>query len=422
MDEENIPLISSKNGTLPEEPTGESQLSVSKVPLLFRFKGTVIISTWWQILLIVIYSCIVVYVHERVENIRLNFSQALIDILGIVTGLLLAFRTNTAYERYSEGRALWSQMTLNIRNLTRYIWMGVDEDPNAQAKSLIEKKSAVNLLIAFAVATKHYLREEYSYEFGDLKNLISHIHVFNTPSSNVGMAYQEGQGYAGVDFSFVKPKTRKISTVKDPLKARDVVTPTNIPLELSYYIASYINHCRKRGQCDDVTFNLMEESLSSLVECLTSFERILRTPIPLAYSVHLHHMTWLYLVALPYQIMEELGWWTVAVVAIATFSFIGILEIGWEIENPFGYDANDLPLDDFCKVIKREIDRVLLQKPVRTDEWIFSESNRPFAPECMMSAKELLNRPLEYIAFICAQNLQSSQPDNNGLLKVPMPN
>jgi hypothetical protein len=60
----------------------------------------------------------------------------------------------------------------------------------------------------------------------------------------------------------VKPKTRKISTVKDPLKARDVVTPTNIPLELSYYISSYLHHCRKRGHCDDVTFNLMEECMN----------------------------------------------------------------------------------------------------------------------------------------------------------------
>lgn len=98
MADESIPLIN--RATQPSEPTGESQLSVSKVPLLFRFKGTVIISVWWQILLIVVYSSVIVYVHERVEGYRLNFSQALIDILGIVTGLLLAFRTNTAYERY----------------------------------------------------------------------------------------------------------------------------------------------------------------------------------------------------------------------------------------------------------------------------------------------------------------------------------
>jgi len=82
------------------------------------------------------------------------------------------------------------------------------------------------------------------------------------------------------------------------------------------------------------------------VGCLTSFEKVLRTPIPLAYSVHLHHMTWLYLIALPYQIIERLGWWTILVVAFAAFSFVGILEIGREIENPFGYDANDLVRDN----------------------------------------------------------------------------
>jgi putative membrane protein len=82
--------------------------------------------------------------------------------------------------------------------------------------------------------------------------------------------------------------------------------------------------------------------LSNLVTCLTSFEKILRTPIPLAYSVHLYHMTWLYLMALPFQLVAQLGWWTILVVGIAAFSLIGILAVGQEIENPFGYDPNDL--------------------------------------------------------------------------------
>lgn len=151
-------------------------------------------------------------------------------------------------------------MILNIRNLTRFIWMGVEDeshDETSKTKSMIEKKSAINLLVAFAVATKHYLREEYSYEFGDLKNLTSNITGFRTPSSNVGMQHQEKP--SGIDYSFVQPRNRRMSTVKDPLKARDVVTPTNIPIELSYYIASYINTCKKRGCVDDVTFNLMQE-------------------------------------------------------------------------------------------------------------------------------------------------------------------
>ncbi len=78
------------------------------------------------------------------------------------------------------------------------------------------------------------------------------------------------------------------------------------------------------------------------MDCLSNFERILRTPIPLAYSIHLHYSVWLYILSLPYQIIGNLGWWTVPVVALGTFCLLGILSIGVEIENPFGYDENDL--------------------------------------------------------------------------------
>lgn len=83
--------------------------------------------------------------------------------------------------RYWEGRRLWSNMTQNIRTLTRCIWVGVKE--SGTAKEIIEKTSVLNLLVAFAVSTKNYLREEYSYDSEDLRELISHIPKFQTPSS-----------------------------------------------------------------------------------------------------------------------------------------------------------------------------------------------------------------------------------------------
>jgi predicted membrane chloride channel (bestrophin family) len=83
-------------------------------------------------------------------------------------------------------------------------------------------------------------------------------------------------------------------------------------------------------------------ALKTLVDCLTSFERILRTPIPLAYSVHLHHAVWIYLLALPFQLVNQLNWFAIPAVTLASFALLGILGIGWEIENPFGHDDNDL--------------------------------------------------------------------------------
>jgi predicted membrane chloride channel (bestrophin family) len=62
----------------------------------------------------------------------------------------------------------------------------------------------------------------------------------------------------------------------------------------------------------------------------------------MAYSVHLYHVIWLYILSLPFQLAESMGWWTIAGVSITAFTFLGILEIGSQIEDPFGYDDNDL--------------------------------------------------------------------------------
>lgn len=159
-------------------------------PLFFRLAGTVILTIWWKIILLALYTGSVVsfylYLnlppdlgvekasittlvsrddddhHHDHDHPRVEFPQILVPVLGVVTGLLLVFRTNTAYDRYWEGRRTWSTMTVAIRTLTRCIWVMVASE--GTAKEVVEKTSAINLLIAFAYATKNYLREEYSYE------------------------------------------------------------------------------------------------------------------------------------------------------------------------------------------------------------------------------------------------------------------
>jgi putative membrane protein len=120
-------------------------------------------------------------------------------------------------------------MTLGIRTLTRGIWTGVKEPT---AKDVVEKKSILNILVAFAVATKHYLREEYSYDYDDLRSLISHLPKYETPSSIQSLDAQEHK-----DKSF-------------RLTAHDLETPSNIPIELSYYVAAYLSSVNSRGLID----------------------------------------------------------------------------------------------------------------------------------------------------------------------------
>ncbi|KAF9113969.1 hypothetical protein BGX27_000432 [Mortierella sp. AM989] len=368
-----------------------------KWPLMLRLKGTVILQIWWQ---------------------------NLVSVMGMVVSLLLVFRTNTAYGRYWEGRRLWSQMILSIRNLTRGIWVCVDE---TEIRDLLEKKSAINLLVAFAFATKHYLREEYGYNYSDMIDLLAHIPKYSIPTSTQPMDWRmdlpidlgtlspnsqttqrqqrqtsqmssnSAQEHFGASFS--QNRTRRAS--KQQELAFDFLTPTNIPMELSYYIGSYIKNCSNRNKADPATMTLLNNGLVMMTDCLTGFERILRTPIPLAYSIHLHHVTWIYLLALPFQLIASMGPAMIPATMLAAFTLLGILGIGYEIENPFDDDYNDLPLDDFCKVIQAEVNSMVATRAPVPSDWIFSEDNYPLS-RSDLSAKQLCELTLDQVHALMA--------------------
>ncbi|KAG0034909.1 hypothetical protein BGZ81_002316 [Podila clonocystis] len=385
----------------------------SKWPLMLRLKGTVILTIWWQVLLMGIYSVVVTLIHNYAWKMAYNLS--LVSVMGMVVSLLLVFRTNTAYDRYWEGRRLWSQMTLSIRNLTRGIWVCVAE---TETRDLLEKKSAINLLVAFAFSTKHYLREEYGYNYDDMVDLLSNIPKYSIPTSTEPMDWRtdvpaalDGLHQEPNLTSFLSDRSRHSVSgtgrarraAKSQALAFDFLTPTNIPVELSFYIGSYIKACSNKQKVDPATLTMMNNALVSMIDCLTGFERILRTPIPLAYSIHLHHGTWIYLLALPFQLVASLNYLTVPAVMLSAFTLLGILGIGYEIENPFNDDYNDLPLDDFCKVIQAEVNTMVANRAPVPADWIFSDNNYPLGSS-HLSAKQLLELSLEEVHQLMEQD------------------
>lgn len=176
-----------------------------------------------------------------------------------------------------------------------------------QNKLLIEKVSVINLLTAFAFATRNYLRENYSYYEKDLLKVNKHTPKFEKMDCSSG----------------------------------DEV-PRNIPVEISHLIACYITKCFQLGLVDESSLKIMNNALNDLVECVAEMDKVKRTPIPAAYSVHLNHLIWLYFLALPLQLFQILGWFTIPVVATAAFAVFGVLSIGLEVENPFANYESDL--------------------------------------------------------------------------------
>ncbi|MEH2257246.1 bestrophin family protein [Nostoc sp.] len=237
-------------------------------------------------------------------------------IPSIVLGLLLVFRTNTAYERFWEGRKCWGSIVNNVRNLARQIWVAVDE---ISPEDKDNKITALNLLAAFAVTTKLHLRgEAVNSELEDLMPSTKYI---------------------------------KLKIMNNP------------PIEVAFWIGDYLQEQYNRNCLNSYQLTSMQELLNNLVDNLGACERILKTPMPLAYAIHLKQLLILYCFLLPFQIVENLGWWTGLISALVGFTVFGIEAIGLEIENPFGYDANDLPLDAICETMKRNIDDLITLTP-----------------------------------------------------------
>ena len=235
---------------------------------------------------------------------------------SLVLGLLLVFRTNTAYERFWQGRQLWGIIVNTVRNFARQIWVSVEEMQPSDRKA---KEEIMRLLVAFAIAGKLYLRGQ--------------------------QVNGELEGYMPLEWY------KKLKNMNHP------------PIHIAFLISDYLQHQYERGCINPYQLTAMFKLLDRMVEALTGCEGILKTPIPLAYSIHLRQLLLIYCLSLPFQIVHEFHFWTGIVVALISFTVFGIEEIALEIENPFGYDPNDLPLDDICTTMYRNIEDLITLAP-----------------------------------------------------------
>jgi len=280
----------------------------------FTLKGSVIIGVLERSLFCGAFGILisVLYFH------KFPVSQPILGgvIPSIVLALLLVFRTNTAYERFWEGRKLWGSTVNTIRNLAWQVWVAVDEVESGDRE---RKINALHLLPAFAISKKLYLRYEPASE--ELKSWVS-------PSQ----------------YSFLQ-------------------NIQNMPLQITRWLGDYLQQEYKRGLLTNHQLASIHTLMNTLLDNVGGCERILKTPIPAAYAIHLNQLVLIYCLILPFQFVKDLGWWTGIFVALVSFALFGIEEIGVEIENPFGYDYNDLPLDKICRTIESNIEEFIASEP-----------------------------------------------------------
>ncbi|KAK0228314.1 Bestrophin, RFP-TM, chloride channel-domain-containing protein [Armillaria fumosa] len=150
-----------------------------------KFNATVINDIWPEVLFFSAVATMVTFVSIKTPH-SLAISPQLLTVLGTVLGLVISFRTSTAYERYQDGRKMWANISIVSRNLAQMIWIHVpnerlDKEQNkvqTTLESVIEKKTMINLVQAFSVAIKHFLRGENGVYYQDLYPLICFLPRF----------------------------------------------------------------------------------------------------------------------------------------------------------------------------------------------------------------------------------------------------
>ncbi|KAG8757747.1 hypothetical protein FRC14_001576 [Serendipita sp. 396] len=413
------------------------------------FMATALFQCWYYILFFAVESTVLTILYEnKIWNCAIK--STLLTVLGTVLGFVISYRTSSSFERYNEGRRYWSTIVFNARTMARAIWFHVPDiatnigasDEEKRARTLVEKKTVLNLTEAFAVAVKHYLRGEEGIRYEDLYHLTKYLPAYSLPagrpdpyhagptvhdddssSSNLPLPatspksqrFRSGgrgpKGSVGPDggpallpsrnpprfsifdlFPFtllVKPMLKRGMKPggKYAQKARaklgyggrgeeGEIISHNIPLEITLYLSAYIAALQQRKQCDVPTINLLLNSLNALSDSLTGLERILTTPIPFSFSVHLWTVTLLYCAALPFQLLETMHWLTIPATIIASFIFTGFVAAGEEIEDPFGFDRNDLNLDHFThNIIRAELASITSVPVPDPAVWAFQDEN-----------------------------------------------
>lgn len=232
-------------------------------------------------------------------------------LIATPLGLLLVFRTNASYDRFWEARKLWGAIVNESRNLARTATVLLAADPGLAAQ-------IVRLAVAFPYAAMNTLRGKH------------------------------GLGPVAAEL--------------DPAEADALANAQHAPLAVTVALSKRIAEGQRRGLISDIQQGIIEQNVQVLIDCIGACERIKRTPLPFAYVVHLRRALAVYCGTLPFALVEYFGWLTVPVTFLVSYVLLGIEEIGVEIEEPFGTDDNDLPLDRFCTTIELNL-RALLPAP-----------------------------------------------------------
>jgi putative membrane protein len=274
---------------------------------IFRFHRSDTVSKLWRVMLAIgLYAGVIGWL--EVEYWQLSDTSYIKNItvmhgmLGFVISLLLVFRTNTAYDRWWEGRRMWGALVNNSRNLAMKLTVMLPDE---------EKPFFRKMIPNYAV--------------------ILHEHLTNSETAQ--------QLFDDLDLEIDHHKHK--------------------PNQLARLMFEKIHQLYQSKKITGDQLIILNGEMLSFTEICGACERIKNTPIPYSYSAFLKKFIFFYVMTLPFGYAFSLGYYVVPVVIFIFYVLASLELIAEEIEDPFGGDENDLPTAKIASNIKKHIEELL---------------------------------------------------------------
>ncbi len=279
--------------------------------MLFVLRGTALGQIWARLLVTTGVAVGVTVVHYYEGGLPTDITITPFTLIGLALSIFLGFRNNTSYDRFWEGRKLWGRLVNTSRSLCRQIHTLVDTDEE-------QKRRLVYHLIGYVHALRLHLRNS-----KDLRDLAPFL------------------------------PDEKLATLVHEL---------NKPFAVVHSLGVRLRKLYDSGAIHAMHLPILDHSLTDLIDIQGGCERIKSTPIPFSYNVLLHRIVAVYCLGLPFGLVKTVGMFTPLVVLMIAYAFFGLDAVGEQIEEPFGFDANDLPLDKLSAIIESNLRQSLSEK------------------------------------------------------------
>lgn len=269
------------------------------INVLISLKGSVAKRIALRSLLVTLLASAIVLIETLHPAYFSKVNATPFTLLGLSLSIFMSFRNNACYDRWYEARKALGAMVTDVRSMIR------------ETQVIKDKQERSNIL----------------------RDLCGYAHALNAKLRN-----EDELSAAGTWLSTLPSAN----------------TP-NIPESILRQVGLKCSKLAESGDISEWRYMLMANHLTNLTTMQTICERIKSTPLPFPYTLLLHRTSYMFCILLPFAMAEPLGWLTPVFTAIMSYTFFGLDAIGDELEDPFGYDENDLPTNTIVRNIERDV-------------------------------------------------------------------